>query len=171
MRCLDKKKLRHNVLTQEEMWRRDGLSEEELDIQYSSCPHPVTTTPLEIDSDDSENTPLSLTKPRKISPSELHFSIGDKTTKIISNKKYVARKTIIRKNKEPRPTIAPQWSIIPDGTITGYSPHTITIYTTRRNNTVIRQNDAKICTPPSSIRSDSISDLNEEDIIELNKIP
>ena len=26
-------------------------------------------------------------------------------------------------------------------------------------------------TPPSSIRSDSISDLNEEDIIELNKIP
>ena len=26
-------------------------------------------------------------------------------------------------------------------------------------------------TPPSSIRSDSISDLNVEDIIELNKIP
>ena len=28
LRCLDKKLLRHNVLTPEEMWRRDGLSEE-----------------------------------------------------------------------------------------------------------------------------------------------
>ena len=146
MRCLDKKMLRHNVLTQEEMWRRNGLSEEELDIQYSSCPPPVTTTPLEIDSDDSENIPLSLTKPRKISPSKLHFSIGDKTTKIMYNKKNVARKTIMRKNKEPRPTLAPQWNIISDGTITGYTLHTITIDTPRRENTVIRQNDIAIAT-------------------------
>ena len=108
------------------------MGRDELDIQYSSCPPPVTTTPLEIDLDDSENKPLSLTKPRKISPSELHFSIGDKTTKLIFNKKNVAWKTIMRKTKEPRPTLAPQWNIIPHGTITGYSPHTITIDTSRR---------------------------------------
>ena len=146
LRCLDKKLLRHNVLTPEEMWRRDGLSEEELDIQCSSCPSPVTATPLEIDSDDSENIPLSLTKPRKISPSELPFSIGDKTTKIIYNKKNVARKTIMRKTKEPRQTLAPQWNILPDGTISGYSPHTITIDTPRRKNTLIRKNDIAIAT-------------------------
>ena len=101
---------------------------------------------MEIDSDDSENIPLSLTKPRKISPSELHFSIGDKTTKIVYNKKNVARKTIMRKTKEPRQTLAPQWNIIPDGTITGFSPHTITIDTPRRKNTVIRKNDIAIAT-------------------------
>ena len=32
-------------------------------------------------------------------------------------------------------------------------------------------NSSIYCTPPSSIRSDSISDLNEDDIIELNKFP
>ena len=40
----------------------------------------------------------------------------------------------------------PQWTIIPDGTITGYSPHTITIDTPRRKNTVIRQNGIAIAT-------------------------
>ena len=33
MRCLVKKLLRHDALTQEEIWRRDGVSEDELDIQ------------------------------------------------------------------------------------------------------------------------------------------
>ena len=33
-RCLNKQLLRHDALTQEEMWRRDGSSEDELEIQY-----------------------------------------------------------------------------------------------------------------------------------------
>ena len=84
--------------------------------------------------------------PSKISPSELHFSIGDKTTKIIYNKRNVARKSIARKTKEPRNTLAPQWNIIQDGTIKNYTPHTITIDTPLRKNTVIRKNDIAIAT-------------------------
>ena len=36
LHCLDKRLLRHDALTKEEMWRRDGTSEDELDIQYKS---------------------------------------------------------------------------------------------------------------------------------------
>ena len=76
--CLDKKLLRHDALTQEEeMWRRDGSSEDELDIQYNTQSAP----PKHIVSDDSENQPLISKSPSKISPSELLFSIVDKTTK------------------------------------------------------------------------------------------
>ena len=145
LRCLDKKLLRHDVLTKEELWRRDGNSEDELDIQYKTTASNPTTPP-EIDSDDSENVPLINTPTRKIKPSELHFSIGDHTTKIVYNKKNIARKTIMRKAKEPRPALASQWNIIPDGTITGYSPHTATIDTPKRKNTVIRKNDIAIAT-------------------------
>ena len=81
-RCLDKQILRHDTLTQEEMWRLDGYSEDELDIQYRTDAT-SSASPQRIDSDDSENLPLSRNSPRKISPSEIHFSIGDKTTKII----------------------------------------------------------------------------------------
>ena len=116
-----------------------------MDIQYKPSAT-NTTTPPEIDSDDSENVPLINTPTRKIRPSELHFSIGDHTTKIVYNKKSIARKTIIRKAKEPRPALASQWSTIPDGTITGYSPHTVTIITPKRKNTVIRKNDIPITT-------------------------
>ena len=144
LRCLDKR-LRHDALTNEELWRRDGNSEDELDIQYKpSATNP--TTPPEIDSHDSENVPLINTPTRNIRPSELHFSIGDHTTKIVYNKKNIARKTIMRKAKEPRPTLASQWNIIPDGTINGYSPHTVTIDTPKGKNTVIRKNDIVIAT-------------------------
>ena len=85
--CLDKILLRHDALTQEEMWRRDGSSEDELDIQYNT-----QSAPPHIDSDDSENRPLISKSPSTITPSELHFSIGDKTTEIIYNKRNVARK-------------------------------------------------------------------------------
>ena len=81
-----------------------------------------------------------------MSYAELHFSIGDKTTKIVYNKKNVARKTTKQKTKEPRPTLAPQWNKIPDGTITDYSPHTITIDTPSRKNTAIRKSDIAIAT-------------------------
>ena len=40
-----------------------------------------------------------------------------------------------------RSRIAPQWNIIPDGTITNDTPHKITIGTPLRKNTVIRKND------------------------------
>ena len=141
-KCLDKKLLRHDALTQEELWRRDGSSENELDIQYNT----QSTSPTPLDSDDSENQPLIYKSPSKITPSELHFSIGDKTTKIIYNKRNVAPKSIARKTKEPRNTLAPQWNIIQDGTITNYTPHTITIDTPLRKNTVLRKNDIAIAT-------------------------
>ena len=149
-RCLDKGTLKHDVLSEAEMWRLDGKSEDELDIQYKQDKNP-TTSSQQIDSDDSENLPLSRNSPRKIAPSEIHFSIGDKTTKIIYNKKNVARKSIARKTKEPRNTLAPQWTIIPDGTITNYPPHTITIDTPLRKNTVIRKNDIAIATETKPI--------------------
>ena len=149
-RCLDKRTLKHDVLSQEEMWRLDGKSEDELDIQYKQDENP-TSASQQIDSDDSENLPLIRSSPSKISPSEIHFSIGDKTTKIIYNKKNVARKSIARKTREPRNTLAPQWTIIPDGTITNYTPHTITIDTPLRKNTVIRKNDIAIATETKPI--------------------
>ena len=146
--CLDKKILKHDVLTNEELWKHDGLSEDDLDISYKD---PENPNPINIESDESDNVPLrqctsSQKSPRKITPSELHFTIGDKTTKIIANKRNIARKTLTRKAKEPRPTLAPQLNIIPDGTITNYTPHTITIDTPLRKNTVIRKNDIAITT-------------------------
>ena len=134
----------------EEIWRRDGESENELDIRYrseeddihhspSSNPEPAGSreNTESIQSDDSENVPLALTSkakdsPRKIYPSEFHFTLGDKTTKFIKSRKNIARKSLSRKTKEPRHTLAPQWNIIQDGTITGYLPHTITIDTTHK---------------------------------------
>ena len=132
------------------MWRLDGKSEDELDIQYKQDEN-STSASQQIDSDDSENLPLIRSSPSKISPSEIHFSIGDKTTKIKYNKKNVARKSLARKTKEPRNTLAPQWTIIPDGTITNYTPHIITIDTPLRKNTVIRKNDIAIATETKPI--------------------
>ena len=42
--------------------------------------------------------------------------------------------------------LKPQWNITPDGTITNYSPHTITLDTNNRKNTVIRNSDLAIVT-------------------------
>ena len=87
----------------EEIWEQDGESEEDLDIRYPSdsddegqqSPTLPNTTPTGnqrqpevISSDDSENLPLAIAPrtqklPRKIYPSEIHFTIGDKTTKFI----------------------------------------------------------------------------------------
>ena len=158
----------------EEIWRRDGNSEDELDIWYRDnevAPEPIETTQttqpstsaqsnqlvdLNTDSDNSENFPLARNKSistptRKITPSELHFTLGDKTTKYIRTRKNIARKSLARKTKEPRHTLAPQWNIIEDGTITGYSPHTITLDTPLRKNTVIRKNDLAIVTEKKTL--------------------
>ena len=148
----------------EEIWKRDRESEEDLDIRYrsdsddegqQSPAHPNTSPtgnqgqPEVISSGDSENVPPALAprtqkSPRKIYPSEIHFTIGDKTTKFRKTRKNIARKSLTRKTKEPRHTLAPQWNIIQDGTITDYTPHTITIDTPLRKNTVIRKSDLAI---------------------------
>ena len=128
--CFDKKIPKHGVLTNEEMWRHDGWSEDNFDIAYTE---PDTSLPANIESDESDNRPLQAPATRKLTHSEIHFTQGEKTTKIIVNKRNMARKTIKRKAKEPRPTLAPQWNIIPDETITNYTPHTITFDTPLKN--------------------------------------
>ena len=86
------------------MWRYGGLSQDNQDIAYKE---PENPTAIIIDSDKFNNMPLRPRSPRKITPSEIHFTIDDKTTKLVVNKRNVAKKTITRKAKEPRPTLAP----------------------------------------------------------------
>ena len=130
---LDKKLLNQNALTMEEIWRRDGASEDELDIRYRNeedgdeTSSPTTNTqeptgisvqPKVISSDYSDNLPLipasprNKDSPRKIYPSETHFTLGDKTRqtqqkKVIKTRQKIAqkslhnhldKKTVIKKN-------------------------------------------------------------------------
>ena len=81
-------------------------------------------------------------QPRKIYPSRNHFTIGDNTSKFITSGSNIAKKSLARKTKEPRHTLAPHWNFIEDGTITVYSPHAITINTPLRKTTVIRKKDS-----------------------------
>ena len=136
--CLDKEILKLDVLINEEMWRYDVLLEDNLDIAYRE---PGTSSPAYIENDESDNRPLRAPLLFKITPPEIHFTLGDKTTKIKGNKRNEAGKTITRNAKEPRPTLARQWIIIPDGTITIHTPHIITVDKPLRKNTVIRKND------------------------------
>ena len=69
------------------------------------------------------------------------LTFGDKTTTITNTRKQVARKTLARRAPEPRGTLKPLWNIIPDGTITNYSPTTLTLDTNTRKNTVLGKND------------------------------
>ena len=114
-----------------EIWRRDGISEDELDIRYrnsgeemeniessqvpQSSDNVPSNQPVEINSDrdNLQNNPLARnqnnsTPTRKILPSEIQFKLGDKTAKYIKTRKKVARKSLARKTKEPRHTLAPQ---------------------------------------------------------------
>ena len=125
------------------MWDFDEDSEPELDIQYkevekqNSAQRPITP-----DSSDSENAPLiSHTRVTgRFTPSKLQITFGDKTSTVTNNKKNMVRKTIPRKsNPTTRGSLKPQWNIIPIGTITSYSPHTITLDTDNRKNAVIRK--------------------------------
>ena len=50
----------------------------------------------------------------------------------------------MRRAPEPRGTLKPLWNIIPDGTITDYTPTTISIDTHNRDNTRIRKSDLAI---------------------------
>ena len=146
----DRKLLKQPVLSPSAIWNMDQDSEPELNVLYKDTvqqqrQHTRNSTP---DSDNSENAPLlsPMRTPGKIIPSKLEITFGDKTSTLIYGRKQVARKTKARKAPEPRGTLKPQWNIIENGTITNYSPHTITLDTNNRKNTVIRKNDLAIIT-------------------------
>ena len=148
----DRKLLKQPVLSTAAIWDMEQDSEPELNIQYREEAQKESRPGFNItsESDDSENVPLlSPTRtPGKIIQSKLEITFGDKTSTLIYGRKQVARKTIARKASEPRGTLKPQWNIIENGTITNYSPHTITLHTDNRKNTVIRKNDLTIVTQP-----------------------
>ena len=108
----------------EEIWRRDGNSEDELDIRFKNSGDEMEnnesrqvpqasgmvatnqTVLLNSDSDNSENIPLAknqknVTPTRKIHPSEIHLTLGEKITKYIKTRKNVAIISLRRKAKEP----------------------------------------------------------------------
>ena len=70
--------------------------------------------------------------PTKLTPDKLMITFGDETTTITNTYKQVSSKTVARKAPEPRGTPKPLWNIIPDGTITNYSPTTITLDTNNK---------------------------------------
>ena len=45
----------------------------------------------------------------------------------------------MRKAKESKNSLASKWNIVPDGMINGYSPHTMTMDTSKRKNTVVKR--------------------------------
>ena len=140
---LDKKLLQHAALTPSDIWDNDANSEANLNIQYQERREPSGT---ESGSETgSDNTPLgNLAQRGTIIPSKISLQLGDKTTTIDQTRKNLARITIRTRVPEPRGTLRPLWSIIPDGTITNYTRHTITIDSHNRKNTVIRNSDIAI---------------------------
>ena len=152
METQDRRLLKQPVLSPGAMWDMGQDSEPKPNIQYKEGPKEILhrDNNSSNESDDSENAPLlSPTRtPGKIIPSKLEITFGDKTSRIIYIKKQVARKTVARKAPEPRGFLKPQWNIRENGTITNYSPHTITLDTNYRKNTVIRKNNSAIVTKP-----------------------
>ena len=141
---LDKRLLKNPSLTPAAIWDRDTNSEVHLDIQYKqgnqTRQEPQSEESQMSDTSESDNAPLLPPQKSTIIPSKFKFQIGDKTTIIDQTRRNLARKTIRRRNPEPRDTLKPLWSIIPDGTMVDYTPHTITIDTHNRKITVIRNN-------------------------------
>ena len=141
---LDKKILRRPMLDQQSMWNFSD-SEPNLDIQYN--------TPENSDA-ESDTIPLAKQRqskrkrisPIKITPDKLSITFGDKTSVLLNKRKQVARKTLMRRAPAPRGTLKPLWNLIPDGTITDYTPTTISIDTHNRANTRIRKSDLAIAT-------------------------
>ena len=141
---LDKKRgFKQPMLNAESIWNIETDSEPELDIRFNE-------NILEEDS-ASDNATLQNVKrkavkrkhtsPIKIIPDKLMPTFGDKTTTITNTKKQVARITLARRSNELRGTLKPLWNMIPDGTITNYTPTITTLDTHNRKNTVIRKND------------------------------
>ena len=135
------------MLSEAGIWNKDSDSEPQLDIQnQSNC--------AETDSDEeplfTKCAPTAQKRktisPIKIVPDQLSITFGDKTSVIVKSKNQVARKTVMRRVKEPRGTFKPLCNIIPDGTIKHYTPHTITMDKPKRKDTVIRKSDIAIAT-------------------------
>ena len=132
------------MLDQQSMWNFSD-SEPNLDIQYN--------TPEDSEA-ESYTIPLARKvqnrrkqiSPIKITPDKLSITFGDKTSVLINKRKQIARKTLMRRAPEPRGTLKPLWNIIPDGTITDYTPTTISIDLHNRTNTRIRKSDLAIAT-------------------------
>ena len=114
----------------------DQDSEPKLNIQYREPAQkdPQSDNHVSTESEDSANALLlSPTRnPGKIIPSKIEITFGDKTSTVIFITKQLARKTIARKELEPSGTLKPQWNFIENGTITNYSPNTITLDTDNR---------------------------------------
>ena len=140
----DKKLLRHAALSPSDIWDHEANSETNLNIRYQER----QPTPEGADSESesgSDNTPLgSLANKGTIIPSKILFRLGDKTSVIDQTRKKLARKTIRRRALEPRGTLKPLWSRIPDGAITNNNPHTKTIDTHNRKNTVTKKIDISL---------------------------
>ena len=141
---LDKRVLRRPMLDQQAMWTFSD-SEPNIDIQYNTPDN---------SEDESDTIPLARQRatkrkhisPTKIIPDKLSITFGDKTSVLINKRKQIARKTLMRKAPEPRGTLKPLWNIIPDGTISDYTPTTISLDTHNRANTRIRKSDLAIAT-------------------------
>ena len=95
------------MMNEAEIWNQDSDTEPQLDIQYQSQ-HNLDT--------DSDEEPLATKRattaqkrktvsPLKIVPDKLSITFGDKTSVIVKSKNQVARKTIMRRVKEPRGTL------------------------------------------------------------------
>ena len=150
---LDKKKLKKAMLSEAAIWNHEFDTEPQVDIQYRS--------PTSSDT-DSNNQPLANKEPStslkrkqispiRITPDKLSITFGDKTSVLVKTKNQVARKTILCRTKEPGGTLKPLWNIGPDGNITIYTTHTITIDTPARKDMVIRRSDIAILTETAPI--------------------
>ena len=147
---LYKKLLQHAALTPSDIWDHDANSEANLNIQYQERQEP---SGAESGSETgSDNTPLGiLHKEVRSYLLKFHSNWVTKQQPLIKLEKNPARKTIRRRVPEPRVTLKQLWSIILDGTITNYTPHTITIDSHNRKNTVIRNKDIAISKETANI--------------------
>ena len=116
-----------------------------MNIQYNTTTH---------SDEDSEAIPLvrraqgkrKHISPIKITPDKLSITFGDKTSVLINKRKHVSRKPLMRGAPEPLGTLKPLWNIIPDRSITDYTPTTISIDKHNRENTRIRKSELAIAT-------------------------
>ena len=132
------------MLDQQSMWNFSD-SEPNLDVQYN------TPSNSAADSDIIYLARKALNKRKLISPikltrDKLSIIFGDKTSVLKNKIKQVPRKTLMRRAPEPRGTLKPLWNIIPDGTITEYTPTSISIDTHNRDNARIKKSDLAIAT-------------------------
>ena len=135
------------------IWIHESGSEPQVDIQYRSDATSDSDSnylPLanKLPSTSAKHKHIS---PTRIIPDKLSITFSDKTSVLVKTQNQVARKTIMRRAKEPRGTLKPLWTIIPDRTITNYTPRTITIHTHTRKDTVIRKSDIAIATDTKTL--------------------